>query len=161
MTDISKKELLQDIKQHYKVKQFVPDDVLDDSITRDIEILNSPSRWSDGTLNWQKDLKEEFDRIEGMDDRELSSMVVFAVVWHELMKEPTRNEKMYRSLFRRLIEVAERTEEKMFEIVGKMSRERMLMLVKFHFANGKFYHVNDVDSTMDSFNKIMAGERAD
>ena len=122
MTDISKKELLQDIKQHYKVKQFVPDDVLDDSITRDIEILNSPSRWSDGTLNWQKDLKEEFDRIEGMDDRELSSMVVFAVVWHELMKEPTRNEKMYRSLFRRLIEVAERAQEKMFEIAGKMSR---------------------------------------
>ena len=161
MTDISKNELLQHIRQHYKVNEFVPDEELDKDITDKIEDINSYSRWSDGTLNWQKDLKEEFDRIDGMNDHELSSMVMFAVVWHELLGEPTRNEQMYRRLFLSLIEVAERALEKMFEVAGKMSRERMLMLVKFHYANGKFYHVNNVDSTMESFQKIMAGQRVD
>ena len=51
MTDISKKELLQHIKQHYQVKQFVPDDELYGCIADEIKSLNSHSRWSDGTLN--------------------------------------------------------------------------------------------------------------
>ena len=161
MTDISKKELLKHIKQHYRVKQFVPDDELDDSIAGEIKSLNSYSRWSDGTLNWQKDLKEDFDEIDEMDDRQLSSAVVYAVIWHTFLGEPTRNEEMYRRLFRSLIEVAEKTEEKMFGMAGKMSRERMLTLVKFHYANGKFYHMNDVDSTMESFERIMGGQSAD
>ena len=161
MTDISKKELLKHIKQHYQVKQSVPDDDLDDFITGEIQNFNQHSRWSDGSLNWQKDLKKELDEIGEMDDKQLSAAVVFAVVWHELMGEPTRNEKMYRRLFRGLIEVAEGAGEKMFEMAGNMSRERMLMLVKFHYANGKFYHMNDVDSTMESFDKIMAGESVD
>ena len=37
MTDISKKELLKHIKQHYGVKQFVPDDELDDCIADEIK----------------------------------------------------------------------------------------------------------------------------
>ena len=161
MTDISKKELLQQIRQHYKIKDLVPDDELDEYIADRVEILNQCSRWSDGTLNWQKDLKEEFDEIDKMDDRRLSSEVVFAVQWHTAMGHPTRNEEMYRRLFRSLIEVVEAANEKMFEIAGKMNREKMLMLVKFHFANGKFYQVNDVDGTMESFDKIMAGQSAD
>ena len=161
MTDISKKELLQHIRQHYKIKDLVPDDELDEYIAVRVENLNECSRWSDGTLNWQKDLKEEFDEIDKMEDRQLIREIVFAVIWHTLIGEPTRNEEMYRRLFRSLIEVAEAASEKMFEIAGKMSREKMLMLVKFHFANGKFYQVNDVDGTMESFDKIMAGESAD
>ena len=158
MTDISKKELLKHIKQHYQVKQFVPDDELDDCIADEIKSLNSHSRWSDGTLNWQKDLKDEFDEIDKMDVDELCAAVVFAVKWHTMLGTPVRNQKMYGRLFRSLIDVAERADDSMFEMAGKMSRERMLMLVKFHFANGKFYHVNDVDSTMESFEKIMAGQ---
>ena len=161
MADISREELLQHIRQHYQVKKFIPDDELDGNIKDEIENLNSHSRWSDGTLNWQKDLKEEFDEIDKMEDRDLMIWVVFAVKWHTAMGHPTRNEEMYVNLFRRLIEVMEAANEKMFEIAGKMNREKMLMLVKFHFANGKFYYVNDVDNTMESFEKIMAGKSAD
>ena len=161
MADISRKELLKHIKQHYRVKQFVPDDELDGCIADEIENLNSHSRWSDGTFNWQKDLKEEFAEIDKMDMDELRTAVVFAVKWHTTLGYPVRNEEMYGRLFRSLIEVAERARGDMFEIVGKMSRERMLMLVKFHYANGKFYHVNDVDGTMESFERIMGGQSAD
>ena len=128
MTDISKNELLKHIRQHFQVKQFVPDDELYEDIKDQVESLNSPSRWSDGTINWQKDLKEEFNEIDEMDVDKLCNMVVFAVVWHELMGRPTRNEDMHRRLFRSLIEVAERAREKMFEIASKMTRETMLML---------------------------------
>ena len=161
MTDISKKELLQHIRQHYQVRNLVPDDELDKLISNEIESFNQHSRWSDGTLNWQKDLKKEFDEIDKMEDKELRSAVVFSVIWHSLLGEPTRNEEMYARLFRGLIGVADRAEEKMYEMAGRMSRERMLMLVKFNYANGKFYHVNDVDSTMESFQKIMQGQEAD
>ena len=161
MANISKKELLQHIRQHCQVKQSVPDDELYEGIKDQVETLNSSSRWSDGTLNWQKDLKDELDKIDKMDVDELCNMVVFAVKWHTLIGYPTRNEEAYRRLFRRLIEAAEVANEKMFGIAYEMSRERMLMLVKFHYANGKFYDVNDVDSTMESFQKIMAGQSAD
>lgn len=161
MTDISKKELLKHIKQHYRVKQFVPDDELDDCIVDEVKNLNSHSRWSDGTLNWQKDLKEEFNEIDKMDMDELCAAVVFAVKWHTMLGNPVRNKEMYGRLFRNLIEVADRANDSMFEIADRMNRERMLMLVKFHYANGKFYHVNDVDGTMESFERIMAGQSAD
>ena len=161
MTDISRKELLQHIKQHYQVKQFVPDDELDGCIADEMKSLNSHSRWSDGSLNWQQDLKEDFAEIDEMGMDELCAAVVFAVKWHTTLGHPVRNEEMYGRLFRRLIEVAERASDSMFEIAGKMSREKMLTLVKFHYANGKFYHVNDVDGTMESFEKIMGGQSAD
>ena len=161
MTDISKKELLQHIRQHFQVKQSVPDDELYEDIKDQVESLNSHSRWSDGTINWQKDLKDELDEIDKMDVDELRSMVVFAVKWHSLIGYPTRNEETYRRLFRRLIEAADTANEKMFGIAGKMSKETMLMLVKFHYANGKFYDVNNVDNTMESFQKIMSGQNAD
>ena len=161
MADISKKELFQHIKQHYRVKQFVSDGELFGCIADEIKSLNKHSRWSDGTLNWQKDLKDEFDEIDKMGMDELCAVVVFAVKWHTTLGHPVRNEEMYGRLFRSLIEVADRSNDSMFEIAGKMSREKMLTLVKFHFANGKFYHVNDVDGTMESFDKIMDGQSAD
>ena len=106
-------------------------------------------------------MKEEFAEIDKMGMDELCAAVVFVVKWHTMLGHPVRSEEMYGRLFRGLIEVAERASDNMFEIASKMNRERMLTLVKFHYANGKFYHVNDVDGTMETFDKIMGGQSAD